>query len=191
MTLTYLVQHGEKGTEPGDPGLTDRGRWQADCTARLMRDAGVTAVYSSPLRRAQETAAPIAAACGVDVTVDARLRERMNWDGSQPIGEFLISWSRSVRDRDYQPAAGDSSHQAAQRFREFLDELPVAGPIAVVTHGGITADLLRSLIGDPALPARLLYEGVPSCAVTTLEGLAVVRVAATTHLDELPRRAPR
>lgn len=193
MSLTYLVQHGEKQPEPGDPGLTDRGRWQADCAARLLRDAGIASVYSSPMLRASETAERIAAASGLGVTVDERLRERMNWDGSRPIGEFLIDWSRSVRDRDYTPPSGDSSYQAGARLHAFLDEIAAAqpGPIAVVTHGGITVDLLRSLLGDAAVPARLLHEGVPSCAITTLDEFTVVRIAATTHLDELPRRGAR
>ena len=191
MSLTYLVQHGEKQPEPGDPGLTDRGRWQADCAARLLRDAGITSVFSSPMLRATQTAERISAAAGLGVTVDDRLRERMNWDGSQPIGEFLIDWSRSVRDRDFTPVTGDSSHQAAERLRAFLTEVAPAEPIAVVTHGGITVDLLRSLLGDAAVPARLLHEGVPSAAITTLDGFTVVRIAATTHLDELPRRGVR
>ncbi|MBB5872896.1 broad specificity phosphatase PhoE [Allocatelliglobosispora scoriae] len=191
MSLIYLVQHGEKQPEPGDPGLTDRGRWQADCAARLLRDAGITSVFSSPLLRAAQTAERIAAVAGLGVTVDDRLRERMNWDGHRPIGEFLIDWSRSVRERDFVPAGGYSSHQAAERMRAFLTEAAPAEPIAVVTHGGITVDLLRSLLGDAAVPARLLHEGVPSAAITTIDGFSVVRIAATTHLDELPRRGAR
>jgi broad specificity phosphatase PhoE len=190
MTLTYLVQHGEKRPEPGDPGLTDQGRWQADCVAKVLVEAGIVAVFSSPLRRARETAARIASVAGLAVVEDDRLRERMNWDGSRPIGEFLIDWSRSVRERDFIPADGYSSNQAAARMHEFLESAP-AGPVAVVSHGGITVDYLRTLVGDSALPARLLHEGVPSGAITTLDDGTLVKAASTTHLDQLPRRGQR
>jgi len=53
----------------------------------------------------------------------------------------------------------------------------------VVTHGGITTDLLRNLLHDDALPPQLLAVGIPPCAVTTIDGLAVVMIASTTHLS--------
>ena len=56
VTLVYLIQHGEKEPLPGDPGLTGTGRDQAIRTGRRLRDAGIRALYSSPMRRARETA---------------------------------------------------------------------------------------------------------------------------------------
>lgn len=55
-------------------------------------------------------------------------------------------------------------------------------PVAVVTHGGVT-DLLRTLGGDEALPDSLLHDGVPSCAIITLDGTAVVDIASQAHLQ--------
>jgi hypothetical protein len=52
----------------------------------------------------------------------------------------------------------------------------------VVTHGGVTVDLLRDLLGDEAVPSRVLEAGISPCAVTSLDDLAVVTVASTTHL---------
>lgn len=67
MTAIYLVQHGAREQQPGDPALTERGRKQAAITARWFQRITLTAVYSSPLRRAQQTAGPIAAAAGLPV----------------------------------------------------------------------------------------------------------------------------
>ncbi|MCO5972341.1 histidine phosphatase family protein [Actinoallomurus soli] len=103
MTIFYVVQHGEKERLPGDPGLTDLGRWQAERTAVWLGRAGVTAVFSSPMRRARDTADAIASVIGAPVREDPRLRERMNWDGSRPFAEFLIEWAAWVRDRHYTP----------------------------------------------------------------------------------------
>ncbi|MDZ5446498.1 histidine phosphatase family protein [Micromonospora sp. 4G57] len=196
----YLVQHAEKLPDAGDPGLTALGRSQAAVTGRWLSHAGLGAVYTSPLLRARQTAQCVAgAAGGLSVHIDHRLRERMNWDGNQPIPEFLQDWSRATLDREFVPRSGDSSRQAAQRMMSFLAERahgPV--PIAVVTHGGITVDVLRTLLGDEGVATELMTRGVPSCAITTLDSLKVVSIAWTDHLpadSELlgavdPRRPP-
>src|ERR1700733_13412791 len=59
VTTIYLVQHGDKERIPGDPGLTEVGKGQAAVTARWLQGTGLRALYSSPLRRARETAEPI------------------------------------------------------------------------------------------------------------------------------------
>jgi broad specificity phosphatase PhoE len=187
MTVIYLVQHGEKEPGPGDPGLTGTGRAQAARTAWWLRDFGVNAVYSSPQRRAWETAEIIASASRAGLHRDVRLRERMNWDGDQPIEDFLAEWARSTADRDYVPGGGDSSGRAGERLRAFLlDVIAEPGPVAGVTHGGVTVDLLRTLLGDGGLPRGLLDElldnGVPPCAVTTLRDLEVIEIASVVHL---------
>ncbi|MEU6347442.1 histidine phosphatase family protein [Streptomyces sp. NPDC046977] len=183
MTVFHLVQRAEKERLPGDPGLTAAGRRQAARTADRLRHLGVHAVLSSPLRRARETAAIIASRTGLPVREDTRLRERMNWEPSQSAEDFLRDWAASVRDRDAVPASGDSSRAAAERLRACLLDLGgVPGPVALVTHGGVTVDLLRTLAGDDAVPAGLPRDGVPSCAITTLDGLSVVDIASTVHL---------
>jgi broad specificity phosphatase PhoE len=183
MTLIFLVQHGESEPGPGDPGLTDAGRRQAGRTAQWLYGCGLNAVYSSPLLRAVETAQHIAAASGLGLRRDVRLRERVNWDGDQTFEQFLAEWDRSVLDRDFVPSHGDSSRRAAARLRDFLLDLAAEpGPVAAVTHGGVTADLLRTLVGDGGLPPGLLEKGVPSGAITTFRNLDVVDIASVAHL---------
>jgi broad specificity phosphatase PhoE len=183
MTLIFVVQHGESEPGPGDPGLTDAGRQQAGRTAQWLYGCGLNAVYSSPQARAVETAEHIAAAAGLRLRRDVRLRERMNWDGSQTFEDFLAEWERSVLDRDFVPGHGDSSRQAAVRLRGFLLDLAAEpGPVAAVTHGGVTADLLRTLVGDGGVPPGLLEKGVPSGAITTFRNLDVVDIASVAHL---------
>lgn len=184
MAVVHIVQHGEKERVPGDPGLTERGREQALAAADRLRGAGVSALYSSPLLRARRTADALAEALSLPVTVDARLSERMNWDGSVPIGEFLREWERATADRDFEPSTGESSRAAGERFKGFLVEhLESAAVLAVACHGGVTVDLLRTLLGDEGVPARLLREGVPGGAVTVVDGLEVAHIASVAHLD--------
>jgi broad specificity phosphatase PhoE len=183
MALAYLVQHGEKEPLPGDPGLTPAGRQQASRTGRWLHDCGAAALYSSPMRRARETADCIASVTGLAIRPDARLAERLNWDGAQPFEAFLALWARTASDRDLVPPGGGSSRQAGARLQAFLAGLPGAhGPVAVVTHGGITTELLRNLHDDDDLPPHLLAAGIPPCAVTMIDNLTVVTIASTAHL---------
>jgi broad specificity phosphatase PhoE len=84
-TVVHLVRHGQVenprrvlyGRLPGYH-LSDRGRAQAELLARWFADAPVAAVLSSPLERAQQTAAPIAAAHDLEVRTELRLIETSN-----------------------------------------------------------------------------------------------------------------
>jgi broad specificity phosphatase PhoE len=69
----YVVQHGEKEPTGGDPALSPVGVEQAQLTARHLVDRRIERLYSSPLRRARETAEIVAATLGLTVRLDARL----------------------------------------------------------------------------------------------------------------------
>jgi hypothetical protein len=58
----------------------------------------------------------------------------------------------------------------------------VPGPVAAVTHGGITTELLRGLLGDDALRPGVLDMGVPPCAITAIDDLNPVMIASVSHL---------
>lgn len=190
-----MVQHGEKVRSVGDPGLSEVGRRQAAAVAIWLaaNRPDVNAIVASPLRRAQETAAPIAAALGLELTTEPRFRERMNWDDSSVnLDEFLTEWQRATADRSYQPARGDSSINAAERFIDALVDLEHnhAGVVVVVAHGGVTVDALRSIAGDASVSSAnsdVVSDGVPSCAITRLRvtsgAVTVIDYPSTDHLD--------
>ena len=197
-----VVQHGDKERLPGDPGLTELGHRQANATARWLASGDPpVAIWSSPMRRACETAIPLGEAFGVTPTTEPRLRERMNWDDplAESLDDFLEDWRRATKDRAYAPRSGDSSTEAASRFLAALDGLAAAHPTGtaiLVAHVGVTTDMLRTLLGDDELRARappLIDDGVPSCALTTVQrtadGWAVVAIAATDHLQDESLRA--
>jgi len=198
-----VVQHGEKVRSAGDPGLTEVGRRQAATVATWLAEnrPDIDAIVASPLRRAQETAAPIAAAFGLELTTEPRVRERMNWDDAASIDldGFLTEWQRATDDRAYQPAVGDSSVNAAARFIDALVDLEHdhAGVVVVVAHGGVTVDTLRTIAGDRSVSdvnADLISNGVPSCAITQLRvtngAITVIDYPSTDHLDQTTRHHP-
>lgn len=84
-TLVHLLRHGEVHNPDGVlygrlPGfrLSERGRAQAETVAKALVDNDIAVVVASPLERAQETAAPIAAGHGVEIVTEDRLIEAGN-----------------------------------------------------------------------------------------------------------------
>ncbi len=83
MTRLYLIRHGKPsstwGDDDDDPGLDETGRAQAEAVAERLASLpdGLRprAVVSSPLRRCQETAAPLAARLGLRVEIDPAVGE--------------------------------------------------------------------------------------------------------------------
>ncbi len=85
ITVVHVMRHGEVHNPEGVlygrlPGyhLSELGRQMADRVAEHLADRDITHVVASPLERAQETAAPIAKAHGLDVASDERLIEAAN-----------------------------------------------------------------------------------------------------------------
>jgi broad specificity phosphatase PhoE len=144
--MIVFVRHGE--TPPNrdglllgraDPPLTDRGRAQAKDLGHLLAARGVARVLTSPLRRARDTASPIAAECGASAEVDDRLIEIDfgEWEG-QPFGaldaDLIGRWRR---DPDLTPPGGESLAAVAERVSGFCEEWlrdENAGVTVAVSH---------------------------------------------------------
>ena len=68
-TVVLVIRHAEKAVEPGDnPGLSEAGQKRAQELVELAEEAGVTAIYTTQFKRAQDTAKPLAARLSIPVT---------------------------------------------------------------------------------------------------------------------------
>jgi len=68
--VVVIVRHAEKeASDGGDPDLSPAGRARAEALARILKDSGITAIFTSEFKRTQETAALTAASAGVAATV--------------------------------------------------------------------------------------------------------------------------
>ncbi len=149
-----------------DIPLADEGHRQAVRAGRRLADARLDAVYASDLARARQTAEAIAAACGLAVRLDARLRERHygSFEGrtredlerDQP--DAFERWR--AREPDFAPDGGESLRALHERVASALAELAgrhAGRTIAVVTHGGVLDCAYRVATGL-ALEAPRLHD---------------------------------
>lgn len=216
--LQYLVRHGEslsnrEGRVQGqaDVELSEVGRRQAAAVGRWSRELRPTdpiaEIWSSPLRRAVETAEAIAAALRLPVRIDERLQE-LNagifqghlWaDLESRFPDAVARWRSG--DVDYAIPGGESRAQLASRGREALESLAgrEAPAMIVVAHGGVLTAALGSLIGrrHPLLAAAAerpftKLPALDNCSVSMLEwpGPQLVSFNGTAHLDATDGRAP-
>ena len=78
MARLYMVRHGEAAAgfgEHDDPGLSEKGRGQAEASAKTLFDLGLKKSVSSPLVRCQETAAPFVKLVGVPFRIEQAVAE--------------------------------------------------------------------------------------------------------------------
>jgi len=70
--VVVIVRHAEKAASGAkDPDLSAAGRERAEALARILKDSGITAIFTSEFKRTQETAAPTATSAHVTPTVVA------------------------------------------------------------------------------------------------------------------------
>jgi phosphohistidine phosphatase SixA len=74
--VVYLVRHAEKSDAGRDPQLSDAGRQRALLLANMLRDAGITRIYSTDFIRTRDTAAPLAS--HLDLEIGIYDRQEMN-----------------------------------------------------------------------------------------------------------------
>lgn len=161
VTVVHVVRHGEVHNLQGVlygrlPGysLSQRGHEMAQATAAALADEDITFVVASPLERAQETAAPIAAAHGLTVHADERLTESANtFEGLTP-GRGEGAFWRPRHWRSYTnpltPSWGEAYTDIAARMRagvEAARQEAVGHEAVVVSHQLPIWTLRRSLEG--------------------------------------------
>ncbi len=127
-TIVHLLRHGEVDNPGGvlygrlpDFHLSELGQEMALRAAAALADRDVVAVIASPLERAQETAAPIAAVYGLQVRTDPDLIEADNvFEGQRVgVGDGVLRMPRAWRHlwNPFRPSWGEPFVDVAARMR--------------------------------------------------------------------------
>lgn len=140
-----------------DIPLNKVGEYQANHAANILAGMNPVRIISSDLIRAKQTAAPLIASTGLQLEVDANLRETNggNWEGKtesenhEQDPENFRAW---LTGHDIKAGAiGESRKDVAIRARTAFDRAisGASGTLVFVTHGGTARCLLGSLLNLP------------------------------------------
>ena len=204
----FTIRHGEtesarerRFTGSRDVALTPHGQRQAEAVARALAGVFVGAVYASPQRRAQDSAAPIALAHQLPVRAEPAFREMTfgDWEG-------LTRAEVAVRDPETFAAWRATPHLAQPPGGERLDAVTArvaAGlralleahdgqTVVLVTHAIVTRLIVLAALGLG--PERLWSVDASPAGITEIEyqdgWVTVHRMNTRTHLDGLEEGAP-
>jgi len=200
-TRFLLLRHGQtdlsrqrRYSGRGNPELTDAGRRQAaDAAGYLAAKGGISAVVSSPLQRAYDTAQAAADALGLPVRVDEDLTETDfgQWEGltfTEAAESHPDLHGRWLRDTSLPPPAGESFDDVAVRVERARDRIIADhGPstVLVVSHVTPIKTLLRMALGAGTSVLYRLHLDLASLSIAEFypdDGASVRLVNDTSYL---------
>lgn len=143
--------------------LTEHGFTQASVLgAELLREPPPTVIYSSPLDRALQTAAPIAARLGQPVRLEPALREVLcgaveGWPVREVETCYPREWARNAShdDPSFRWPGGESYQEFRERILDGITRIVARHPnerVMAVTHAGVISQLIGWTLGEN--PAR-------------------------------------
>ena len=163
-TTVHIARHGEVenpekilyGRQPGWR-LSNRGQQMAETLGEWSKSINLGALHVSPLQRAQETAAPIARAHGIEITTDERLIEAANvFEGkSFELGSGVFKHPSSWRHlyNPWKPSWGEPYEEQINRMLAavFAAHKAANGKDAIVVSHQLPIWTLRSAIEGRSL----------------------------------------
>ena len=189
-----LIRHAEPvrivyAVGPADPPLQERGLRQAELLGEWLSTEPLVAIWASPLRRARETAAAVAAHHGLELIIDDELAEFDKEATSYiPYEElkatrderFLAMTEGRLEDYDIDPKVFQAGIVAA------LDRVIGANPgatVGVVCHGGVINAYLAHILGiDRLLFFEPGYTSISRVAASRRGDRSVVSLNELAHL---------
>ncbi len=173
-----------------DPELAPDGHAQAHRLADYLESEHLDAIYASPMRRARETAAPLAERLSMEVAISPGVAE---WDQNSP--EYIpVEELKAAGDpRWHAMLAGEwSSDESEEDFRErVLDAVETivndhrGQKVAIVCHGGIINGYLSHVLGLGEFARGFFYPNYTSInrvAAASSGERSIVTLNETSHL---------
>jgi 2,3-bisphosphoglycerate-dependent phosphoglycerate mutase len=186
-----LPQRVEGFAGPADPELSQSGHDQAQRLAEYLAFERIHAVYASPLRRAIQTAEPVAARQGIEVTTTDGIAEYDREAAEYiPIEEMkaegLTGW-QDVLAGDAQRTAGVDPHEFRTGVVGAVEAIIAAHPgekVAAVCHGGVINAYLSHILGiaDPSGFFYPNYTSIHRIAAARTGERSLLSLNETCHL---------
>ena len=191
-----LVRHAlplrvEGGAGPADPELSDDGHSQARHLAGYLASEKIHAVYASPLKRAMQTAQPVAVRQDIEVAVADDIaeydREASEYIPIEQLKEEAHPGWQDVLRGDAHRTAGVDPHEFRRGAVAAVEAIVAGHPgqkVAAVCHGGVINAYLSHVLGI-ADPSGFFYPNYTSIhrVVAARSGeRSVVSINETCHL---------
>jgi 2,3-bisphosphoglycerate-dependent phosphoglycerate mutase len=190
-----LIRHGlpvrrEVSNGPADPELAPEGHAQAEHMANYLSTERIDAIYTSPLRRASETAVPLARVFGLTAVVEDDVAEYDRHSSEYvPIEELKATGDPRFHELTSGLGDGlDDVDEFRTRVMSALDRIIDDHPsqtVAVVCHGGVINLFLASILGVPMEPPGFFYPNYTSInrVAASRSGVrSLVTINETAHL---------
>jgi probable phosphoglycerate mutase len=164
MTTLLLIRHGENNTvgkrlagRAANVHLNDKGKQQAEQIAQVLCKAPIRAIYSSPLERAVETAAPLARELQLSVEIAPGLIEVDfgDWQGKtlKQLARYRLWKVVQGKPSEMRFPRGESFVEAQQRAAAELERIAAAHQegdlVACFSHGDVIRLLAAHFLGMP------------------------------------------
>ena len=185
---------------PADPPLAEVGHLQAAAVAQWLKEEMVDHIYSSPMRRAMETAKPIEEALGLSVTIREHLSEFDRNSSSYVPMEILKEVNRRAWERMAAGAVSDSAgsmhtwRDSVLGEVEHLIEHHSGQRVVVVCHGGVINAYLAfclSIDEREFMKFDVDYTSVTRVLASSTGHRSVKSVNETTHFRGQPHLSIR
>jgi broad specificity phosphatase PhoE len=196
-----LIRHGEtlwnrenRIQGHADIELSDHGRTQIQKLAHSLKEERINAIYSSPLKRAYETAQAIARLHDMDIKIEQNLRELNHGDfESLTIQELQEKHDLFVKQWIEDPASvvmpnGESLSQVDTRvWKVIRNIMEISKDALVVSHGMAIMTILCRIQNQPLSQGRNVFVGMASKTVVEFEnGQGIIKLFNdTSHLKDM------
>ena len=191
--LLYIVRHGEteenargvlQGRTPGE--LNSTGIEQARLTGLALRNKGITAIHSSNLDRALDSALIISDLIGAVLVPEKNLQERNlgNLEGKTWAKYFEAQADSGLSNTEYKPEGGESIIEMQERLKPVLEEITgqqQRGDLLIVGHGGLNTIILDMLL--PMTLSEIWEKGQNNGCINILKVLGPMEAELLTIND--------
>ena len=177
---------------PADPGLSERGHEQAARVVAALQHDAITHLYSSPAKRALETAAPVVAALGLPLTVEKGLAEfDVAHSSYVPVEELRASgdprWELLVKGELYHADVDPVAFQ--QGVLEAVEGIAARHPggrAVLFTHSGVVNAYAGHVTGQPRpLWFAPAYASISRIGAARDRRRGVISLNETGHVRDL------
>lgn len=205
MTRFYILRHGEtewnsdhnRYCGKSDIPLSTVGKNQSQKAADFLKNVSLNIIYSSPLKRAQETAKPISQIHSLPIHTDARISEIDfgEWEGQtkrEISREYPEIWERWLADPVNVKAgrSGETALQVFERCNDFFQAKIRQHPndnVLVVSHNTTNRIFMAGSLSMPLRLYRKLFQSNTGISILELsaDDMKWLQMNNTSHLNQI------